>query len=212
MKKFSAVVIIIILPVLLFSDSKKDSAMSFDEAVKNVSKECPAWILNNQSIIDVDYFGFDGKIHSGQLVADTRVAEDLQIVFRKMLEIKFPVKSVIPITKFNWDDFESMRNNNSSAFNFRKIAFSNRLSNHAYGFAIDINPVENPYYTGDKIFPEGASYNPDKPGTFSNSHQIVQLFKSLGWKWGGNWKGKDYQHFEKPLEKLEVVNDKKHYK
>ncbi len=109
------------------------------------------------------------------------------------------------------DVFESMRQNNTSAFNYRTVPFSDRLSNHAFGFAMDINPVQNPYYTGQQIFPENAVYYPSIPGTLYDEHPVVLLFKVLGWRWGGDWYERDYQHYDKQLEKIELEDVQNHY-
>jgi hypothetical protein len=194
-----------------FSGGSTYTDLTFDESIDGVSEECPQWILDNQVLIDVLYYGFDEKIHQGQLLADARVAGDLQIVFMLMLVTRFPLESVVPISQLDWDDFESMRQNNTSAFNFRTVPFSDRLSSHAYGLAIDINPVQNPYYTGSQVFPEGAVYDPSTPGTLFDGHPVVQLFKILGWRWGGDWQEKDYQHFDKQLEKIELEDVQNHY-
>jgi len=91
--------------------------------------------------------------------------------------------------------------NNTSAFNYRKVTGGKSLSMHSYGFAIDINPVQNPYFKGSIVLPEGAIYNPVAPGTLTAASPIVKTFKRLGWGWGGEWKSlKDYQHFEKVAE------------
>jgi len=193
-----------------FSGGSEYTDLTFSESINGVSEDCPQWILNNQVLIDVVYYGFDEEIHRGQLVADVRVAGDLQKVFMLMLVIGFPLESVMPISELNWDDFESMRQNNTSAFNFRTVPFSDRLSSHAYGLAIDINPVQNPYYTGSRIFPEGAVYDPLAPGTLYHGHLVVRLFRMLGWRWGGDWYEKDYQHFDKQLEKIEFENVHNH--
>jgi len=175
----------------------------FYDAVTGVSQDCPEWILGNQVLIDVVYWGFDGELHRGELVADTRVVNDLQLVFLQMLLLKFPLESVVPISEYGWDDSESMRQNNTSAFNYRCVGGTNRLSRHAYGLAIDINPVQNPYCTGETVSPEGADYDPRVPGTLYTGHPVVELFRLLGWRWGGDWWEKDYQHFDKPLEDME---------
>ena len=73
------------------------------------------------------------------------------------------------------------------------------MSNHAFGIAIDINPLLNPYVKKNSVEPEGASYNPELSGTITEDSDVVKIFKSYGWNWGGDWtRGKDYQHFEKP--------------
>ena len=93
-----------------------------------------------------------------------------------------------------------MLSNNTSAFNYRMVTGGNYLSKHAYGFAIDINPVQNPYIKGDIVLPPDAVYDTSEPGTLANYSPIVKTFIRLGWTWGGNWKSlKDYQHFEKVL-------------
>jgi hypothetical protein len=197
--------------MLVSSGSSTYTNLTFNESINGVSDECPQWILNNQVLIDMVYYGFDEKIHRGQLVADARVAGDLQVVFILMLVIRFPLESVAPISQFDWDDFESMRQNNTSAFNYRNVPFSDRLSNHAYGFAIDINPAQNPYYTGQQVFPESAVYDPSIPGTLYDGHPVVRIFKILGWRWGGDWYEKDYQHFDRQLEKIALEDVHNHY-
>jgi hypothetical protein len=90
--------------------------------------------------------------------------------------------------------------NNTSAFNYRKVTGGKYLSRHAYGFAIDINPVQNPYIKGRIVLPPNAVYDTSKPGTLACDSLVVTTFIRLGWTWGGNWKSlKDYQHFEKVL-------------
>ena len=96
-----------------------------------------------------------------------------------------------------------MLSNNTSGFNYRTVTGGKKLSKHSYGFAIDINPVQNPYFKGKVVLPEGAIYNPSKPGTLTSDCVVVKTFIRLGWDWGGNWKSlKDYQHFEKVLNKI----------
>ncbi len=202
---------LLVCTVQAFSGSSIYTDLTYIESIDEVSEECPQWILDNQVLIDVLHYGFDGKIHRGQLLVDARVAGDLQIVFMLMLITRFPLESVVPISQLNWDDFESMRQNNTSAFNFRTVPFSDRLSSHAYGLAIDINPVQNPYYTGTQIFPESAVYDPSTPGTLFDEHPVVKVFKILGWRWGGDWYEKDYQHFDKQLEETALENVNNHY-
>jgi hypothetical protein len=90
--------------------------------------------------------------------------------------------------------------NNTSAFNYRLKTGGGDLSNHAYGRAIDINTVQNPYVKGKLVLPPNGNYNPIAAGTFTAENPIVKLFINLGWDWGGSWTQlQDYQHFEKPL-------------
>ncbi len=181
-----------------------DSNITLAQALK---KESPPEFKERQKIVEVLYYSFDGKIHKGQLVIDERLIEDVREVFRVALENKFPIASVIPISsdrffkngKWNEDD-QSMLANNTSAFNYRKVTGGKALSKHAYGFAIDINPVQNPYIKGEVVLPPGAVYDIHKPGTLFPDSPVVQTFIRLGWSWGGNWESlKDYQHFQKVL-------------
>lgn len=187
------------------------AADNLSTGLKGVSKECPSWILDNQAAIEVQYLDFDGNIRTGIVIADFRLAEDIQSVFHTALESRFPVRQIRPISNFGWDDFASMEADNTSAFNYRSIPFSTKLSYHAYGCAIDINPRENPYYKDGRIYPEGASYDVKKAGTFSSEHPIVREFKTRGWRWGGDWKTKDYHHFDKWLPRERAAGNKKYY-
>jgi peptidoglycan L-alanyl-D-glutamate endopeptidase CwlK len=92
-----------------------------------------------------------------------------------------------------------MAADNSSAFNYRLIAGTDRLSRHALGRAVDINPRENPaIYPDGRIVPAGAVRRPGKPGTFTEDHPVVRAFREKGWRWGGDFTHlRDYHHFEK---------------
>jgi len=182
-----------------------DSNIALAEALR---KFAPPEFKDKQRILDVLYYSFDGRIHKGQLVVDQRLVSDIRQVFQVALEDKFPINSVIPIShdrfhkhgEWNSDD-QSMLANNTSAFNYRKVTGGKKLSMHSYGFAIDINPLQNPYIKGQVVLPEGAVYDPAKPGTLTRDCPVVKAFISLGWTWGGDWKSlKDYQHFEKVLD------------
>ena len=176
-----------------------DSDYNLDEALKGIT--IPPEIKRNLVLINVQYYSFDNKLHQGQLVVHKLVSEDLIGIFRIIKDKKFPVEKVIPIVHYNWDDEKSMEDNNTSAFNYRFIAGTKKLSNHSYGTAIDINPLYNPYIRKDLHQPVGSVYNPKKKGTLTENSFLVKAFKSSGWQWGGDWKDrKDYQHFEKPIE------------
>ncbi len=172
-----------------------DSDLTFDEAVAGT--DFPQEIRANLTLVKIKHLGFDGKIHVGELVVNKLIANDVKAIFMKLLSVKFPIEKVIPIVKYSWDDEKSMQDNNTSAFNYRVIKGTTRLSKHSYGLAIDINPKLNPYVKKNSVEPKGAVYNPKIPGTIVKDSQVVKIFKSYGWKWGGDWtRGKDYQHFE----------------
>jgi len=183
-----------------------DSRMSKKEAFDGLDPKCPESIRKRQKLIKLKYYSFDGRVHQGQMVLDKDLVKDIKKIFELALKEKFPIKSVIPMSDMRfrkngrWDDDMSMAAGNSSSFNYREITGGGRLSNHAYGRAVDLNTFQNPYIKGKISLPPGAKYDPAAPGTFTADSPIVKTFVSLGWAWGGNWKSPiDYQHFEKPL-------------
>jgi len=205
--KHNSCFLIILICVTIISGSR----MSKDSQQQNVIPDCnynledalsgkdiPEEIKADQRIVDVYYFSFDNKLHKGQVVIQKDLVADIKWIFEKLKENKFPVDKVIPVVKFDWSDDESMKANNSSAFNYRFIANTTKLSNHSTGRAIDINPWQNPQIINGTASPSGAKYQPDKKGTITKNSIIVKLFKEKGWDWGGDWKIRtDYQHFEK---------------
>jgi len=174
-----------------------DSALTFEEAI--FGSEAPKNILAEQVLLDVDYYSFDGKLHRGQVVVNKAVADDIIAVFEIIKETKFPIAKAIPIVKYNWSDSASMADNNTSAFNYRVVAGTKKLSNHSFGKAIDFNPMQNPYKSKSGIFsPKGSNYNPTVAGTLTKENIIVKKMIEKGWTWGGNFKSiKDWQHFDK---------------
>lgn len=177
---------------------------SQDAVAFNLNNDCPESILNSQKVVRVLYYSFDNLIHAGQIVVNEIVIEDIKKIFEVILENKFPIAKVIPISnkKYykngNWDDELSMQDNNSSGFNYRKIIGTDNLSTHASGLAVDINPKINPYISPKLIQPQGAVYDPTKPGVLTKDCPVVKIFESLGWLWGAELIGKvDYHHFQK---------------
>jgi peptidoglycan LD-endopeptidase CwlK len=185
-----------------------DSRMTEKEAFEGLDPKCPEEIRKRQKVIKLKYYSSDNQIHQGQLVIDAELKDDIKKVFALALKYRVPIYSVIPISEKRfrkdgrWDDELSMEANNTSAFNYREVTGGGRLSNHAYGRAIDINPFLNPYFKGNLVLPHGAKYDPSVAGTLTADHPIVRAFLELGWVWGGSWTSpKDYQHFEKPPKK-----------
>lgn len=178
-----------------------DSSLSTEDALRqNPASVCPDDILQKQRVIEVVYWTFDNTMHQGQVVIHEELVQDVKEIFELLVNVHFPLTSVIPIAdpRFNWDDEKSMKANNTSGFNYRTIANTTKISNHAFGRALDINPFLNPFIKEDLIRPVGAQYNPSVPGTISFDSEIVKIFKSKGWEWGGDWTDrKDYQHFQK---------------
>ena len=175
-----------------------DSAMEFAGAVAGTA--APPEVLDDLCLIDVRYRGFDCRVHLGQLVVHRELAEDLREIFSRMVRWGFPIGRAVPLVRYGWSDEASMAADNTSAFNYRLIAGTDRLSRHATGRALDINPFRNPaVYPDGRIAPAGAVYRPGDPGTFTGGDPVVLAFRERGWRWGGDFTHlRDYHHFEKP--------------
>jgi D-alanyl-D-alanine carboxypeptidase len=152
--------------------------------------------------VRVSHWGFDGRAHVGTLVVNRRVAGDVVAVFRRLYGARFPIRRMIPVSAYRGDDDASMAADNTSAFNCRAAVGSTTgsWSMHAYGLALDVNPVENPYLLGGRPRPPaGRSYldrSRVRPGMAIAGGVLVRAFESVGWRWGGRWRGSpDYQHF-----------------
>lgn len=199
--KTTILIIALIITTNLFGGDSVivDSKMTFEQATKGT--KAPKELLDSIVLLDVEYYSTDKKIHQGQILVHKVVLDDVKYFFQMLMEEKFPLKQVIPIVKYKWDDDASMSANNSSAFNYRFIAGTTRLSNHSFGKALDINPFFNPviYTDPPKTSPKGAKYIPGNPGVFSADGRIVTEMKKRGWRWGGDWTTlKDNHHFDKP--------------
>ncbi|MBS4033874.1 MAG: M15 family metallopeptidase [Ignavibacterium sp.] len=180
-----------------------DSQLTLEEALKGIS--IPQSIIDKLVLVDLFYYSFDGNLHKGQLLINEAVKQDIIEIFEFIKESRFPIEKAIPIVKYDWSDEASTADNNTTAFNYRFVSGTRIVSNHAFGYAIDINPMQNPYIKRNKVLPEGAVYDPEVPGTITRDSQLVKEFKKRGWSWGGDWKSvKDYQHFEKRIGKGKV--------
>ena len=175
-----------------------DSNLTLEQAFQG--KNIPESIKEQLEIVSVRYYGFDEKIHHGQMVLNKLVARDVQDIFEDLFYMEFPIEKVVPISEYGWEDEKSMKDNNSSSFNYRMIKGTNSPSLHAFGFAVDINPNLNPcYYKDGTVDPEGATYDESVRGTITK--EVSELFIKRGWEWGGNWEDPvDYQHFQKRIE------------
>jgi hypothetical protein len=152
--------------------------------------------------VRLTYRGFDGRAHTGSLVVNRRATTDVTRVFRSLYAAGFPIRRMRPISHYRGSDDASMAADNTSAFNCRRAVGSTTgsWSMHAYGLAVDVNPVENPYVLGGRPLPPGGGRFLDRadarPGMVVAGGVIVQAFASAGWRWGGEWSGSpDYQHF-----------------
>ena len=156
--------------------------------------------------LSVLHYDFNGNVRSGKIICNKIIAEDLIEIFYELYENKYEIDKIRLVDEYNADDDLSCADNNTSCFNYRTIAGSTNLSNHAKGLAIDINPFQNPYITYpngvERISPEGSEIYADRNSGLA--HMITEedlcykLFTEHGFSWGGHWKSiKDYQHFEK---------------
>lgn len=150
--------------------------------------------------VELAHWDYEGNATVGVLVLHADHVDDAVSVFERLFDAGFPIESMRPITDFAGDDNASMRANNSSAFNCRVIAGTSRWSQHAYGGAIDINPLVNPWVRGDQVDPpEGSAYldrDATVPGLIVAGDVVTEAFASIGWGWGGDWQNSlDYQHF-----------------
>jgi peptidoglycan LD-endopeptidase CwlK len=173
-----------------------DCNYTFKESIAGI--DIPKKIKENLKLINVQYYSFDGKIHQGQLLIHKDLVKDVEEIFKSIMSVKFPIAKVIPVVKYGWNDEKSMKDNNTSAFNYRIVANTKALSSHSSGRAIDINPKLNPQIKRNHYFPRGSKYEPTRKGTITKNSLLVKEFLKHGWMWGGLWHStKDYQHFEK---------------
>jgi hypothetical protein len=150
--------------------------------------------------VSLPFVGFDGRARRGALVVHHSAARDVVTAFRALYRARFPIRRMRPIQAYGGDDFASIEADNTSAFNCRSATGSSRWSEHAYGRAIDINPIENPYVSGGRTSHRASvaylDRSPPRPGTAVEGGALVEAFDAVGWGWGGRWSSiVDYQHF-----------------
>ena len=155
--------------------------------------------------VDVDYIGFDDQPHRGALVVHQDLVPEVIAIFEKLYSVRYPVEKIRTVDHYSdADDELSMEDNNTSAFNCRMIPGSNNWSPHAFGRAIDLNPLPNPcLYASGYFEPRNAAPYLDRtrtdPGLLHGGDPAVHAFTDRGWRWGGEWTAPlDYQHFERP--------------
>jgi hypothetical protein len=153
-------------------------------------------------LLRLSYWGFDGHAHAGTIVVAASVAVAVVGVFRSLFEQRFPIRAMRPEDDFGGSDPKSMAADNTSGFNCRNAVATGppRWSAHAFGTAIDVNPVENPYVEGGAVQPpEGQPFvdrSPARAGMAGPDRVLNRAFAAVGWQWGGRWSATpDYQHF-----------------
>lgn len=180
---------------------EKITGISFPEKEGLISYDDLAYVV-------VEHYDLNGDLHQGELICNQAIAQDLVDIFRELYNNHYPIEKIRLVDEYNGDDDLSMLDNNTSCFNYRTVAGTDRLSNHAYGMAIDINPFYNPYVVLtdqteiERVSPVESSAYADRttefPYKIDENDLAYKLFSEHGFIWGGHWKTvKDYQHFEK---------------
>jgi D-alanyl-D-alanine carboxypeptidase-like protein len=153
-------------------------------------------------LLRLSHWRFDGTVGNGEIVVHRDFTDGVLGVFRKLFEARFAIERMELVDVYEGDDDRSMAANNTSGFNCRRsTGDAGSWSEHAFGRAIDINPVQNPYVpqSGDVEPPAGAGYRDRRaaaPGKIRSGDAVVRAFAGIGWSWGGDWSSaKDYQHF-----------------
>jgi hypothetical protein len=161
---------------------------------------CPV-SLDDLRAVTLAYRGFDGRSHRGVLVVNRSATDAIVAVFRRLYDAGFPIRRMQPVDAYGGSDFRSIEDDNTSAFNCRPATGSTHWSQHAYGLAVDVNPIENPYVyaSGTSLHRASGPYldrSRHRPGTAYDGGALVAAFAAAGWGWGGHWSlERDYQHF-----------------
>lgn len=164
---------------------------------------CPA--RDQLSLLKIPFLDFFGQEQLGVMIVAKDVSVEVIQIFAELYRVRFPIASMRLVDEFGGRDLASMAANNTSAFNCRPVTAGSRPSEHSFGIAIDINPIQNPYVRGLRILPAaGQQFGSSKrrlepkPGLLIEGDPVVTSFAKRGWKWGGSWASvKDYQHFSK---------------
>lgn len=174
-------------------------------------RENPDVALADLNYLKVLHYNFDHKIQVGELIVNASISDEVLLIFKELFQNEYEIQSMYLIDNY-WTgdgdstDTASIDQNNTSAFNYREITGGGKLSNHAYGLAIDINPQQNPYVWLENGEKHWTHTNADRYiDRESNDPHVIQLndlcyntFTAHGFSWGGNWSNPiDYQHFEK---------------
>lgn len=160
---------------------------------------CPV-AVDELSYLTMSHWGFDGRVHTGEMIVNASHAENVAGVFRKLFEARYPIEQMRVVRAEEVDDHPTGDWNETTSFVCRPAVGSTNWSQHAYGLAIDVNPFHNPYLRGDLVIPELASAYTDRDdvraGMIYDDDVVVGAFAEIGWSWGGDWNTlKDWMHF-----------------
>ena len=151
-------------------------------------------------LVRASHWGFDGAVHEGAIVVDAAVADAIVRVLGALFDARYPIERMEPVDAYAGSDDASMAANNTSAFNCRPVTGGTAWSEHAYGRAVDLNPLQNPWVRGSTVIPAESARYADRTstdlGVIREGDAAVTAFAAEGWTWGGHWAtSKDYQHF-----------------
>ena len=164
--------------------------------------KCPV-TLDQLSYITMTFWGFDHEPHTGEMIVNASVADEIVGVFKKLYRARFPIEEMRVVTSEEQREQRKRLtgdSNDTSSFECRAVTLGSTWSQHAYGLAIDINPFHNPYLRGDLLAPELASTYVRRewrrPGMILEGDVVTRAFDAIGWGWGGRWSSlKDWMHF-----------------
>jgi hypothetical protein len=160
---------------------------------------CPV-ALRDLRMVTASHWTFAGRLDTGRVIVHRDVADDVLSVLRRLYRARVPVRRMVPVDAYGGSDFRSIEADNTTAFNCRYVDGTRRWSEHAYGRAIDVNPIENPFVSGGRTsHPASVTFldrTPCRAGMACPGNTLVRAFAAIGWGWGGDWATvKDYQHF-----------------
>ena len=160
---------------------------------------CPV-TLDELRLLELSFWGFDDRPHTGRLVVHVSVADDVMTVFRELHRARFPIEEMRLVTRADLDAPPTGDGNTTAGYACRPVRGSTEWSAHAYGLAVDVNPFVNPYRNGDLVLPELAGAYLDRswrrPGMIFADGPVVRAFERVGWTWGGTFSSVlDLHHF-----------------
>jgi hypothetical protein len=163
---------------------------------------CPV-ALDDLRVLRIGYWDFGGRARVGRMIVAASAVPAMRRAFAMLFRARFPIRRMRLVDDYGASDFASIAADNTSAFNCRNATGSSRFSEHAYGRAVDVNPIENPY-----VYPDGTTVHAasrpyldrarHRPGMAFRGGVLVRAFAAAGWRWGGEWRppsATDYQHF-----------------
>ncbi len=191
------------------SDNLRRYMTGISYPATEAADSAPEITFDQLKYVHILHYNFDGQSVEGELVCHEAIAADLVEIFQELYENAYQLESVLLIDVYEGNDMASMEANNTCCFNYRTVDGTERLSAHAFGLAVDINPLYNPYITygeddSEKVSPSSAIPYADRDASFpykiDEEDLCYKLFIQHGFTWGGNWNNvKDYQHFQKTL-------------